>query len=396
VRARLAAERGSALVVAVMVTGLMLALGLAAYGYVDSESRQAAGERKRESAFNQGDGLVAAQTYVLSRAWPASASAAYPTCTWNGSTMTASGASTDATKCPNASAMTNTFTTADYGADSSWITMIRDNGGTSGVWWNTDPTTGTPAQPAWDANGDNQVWVYAKSTVRGRSRIVVERVQAEPARVVFPKNLLTAGSFHVTTGGPKPFLQLNGSTLALRCPSATSTGCYTTTKPNQVQGPGKTVYNWAGTHQITPVELDYLRQAAIANGTYFATCPTSPAGKLVFVESGTCSYNLGNASWNSAASPGMFVLVNGTLKFTGNPVYFGAIYMYNAQGATCSPGPFDAGGASTIQGAILIDGQGCFDVGSNTRVIYDQNAIQNITYYGNMALVRSSYRELKP
>jgi hypothetical protein len=375
-----------------MVTMLMLALGLAAYGYVDSESRQAAGERKRESAFNQSDGLVAAQTYVLSRAWPAASTSAYPTCAWSGSAMTASGATTDTAKCPNASAMSNTYNARDFTTDSSWITMVRDNGGASLVFW--DPAT-TPSQPAWDANGDNQVWVYAKATVRGRGRIVVERVQAEPARVIFPKNLLTAGSFHVTTGGPKPFLQLNGSTLALRCPSAASSGCYTTTKPNQVQGPGKTTYNWGGTHQITPVELDYLRQAAIANGTYYAGCPASPVGKLVFVESGTCTYN-GNTTWNSSAAPGMIVIVSGTLKFIGNPSYYGTIYMYNQQGAVCSPGPFDAGGASYIQGAVLIDGQGCFEVGSNTRVVYDANAIQNITYYGNMALVRSSYRELKP
>jgi hypothetical protein len=371
----------------------MLALGLATYGYVDSESRQAAAERKRESGFNQADGLLAAQTYVLSRAWPAAVTSAYPTCAWSGSAMTASGASTDTTKCPNATAMSNTWNTTDFAASSNWTTMIRDNGGSSAVCW--DSAVGS-AQPAWDANGDNQVWVYAKATVRGRSRTVVERVQAEPARVIFPKNLLTAGSFKVTTGGPKPFLQLKGATLALRCASLATPGCHTTTKPNQVQGPGKTVFAWGGTHQITPIELDYLRQAAVANGTYYTGCPTSPVGKLVFVESGDCSYNLGNASWNTAAAPGMFVVVNGTLRFTGNPTYYGTIYMYNAQNATCNPSVFDAGGSSTIQGAVLIDGQGCFQVGSNTRLIYDPNAIQNITYYGNMALVRSSYRELKP
>jgi Tfp pilus assembly protein PilX len=391
-RSRLAAERGSALVVALMVTMLMLALGLAAYGYVDSESRQSSQERIRESSFNQDDGLVATQTYILSRAWPAGSTAAYPTCTWNGTTLTATGASTDATKCPNSGAMANTFTSKDYAAASSWTTMVRDNGGTSGVFWDNSVT---PSQPAYDANGDNQLWVYSKSTVRGRARIVVERVQAEPARVVFPKNVLVAGQFHVTTGGPKPFLQLNGSTLGLRCNNVNQNECYVTTKPNQVQGPGKTSFKWPGTHQITPVELDYLRQAAIANGTYYTTCPGSMTGKMVFIESGNCSYT-GNTTYNSSASPGMYVIVNGTLTLKGNINYYGAIYMYNAQGATCSPGPFDAGSATYVQGAIFIDGDGCFEVGSNTRVVYDQNAIQNITYYGNMALVRSSYRELKP
>src|SRR5439155_7873305 len=239
-----------------------------------------------------------------------------------------------------------------------------------------------------------QVWVYAKSTINGRSRTVIERIQAEPARIVFPKNLLTAGQFHVTTGGPKPFLQLKGATLALRCPSASASGCYTTTKPNQVQGPGQTTFNYPLTHQVTPVELDYLRQAAIAQGTYYTSCPASPAGKIVFVESGNCSYNA-NGTWNSAAAPGMLVIVNGTLTFRGNPSYYGTLYLYNAQNQGC-PGPFDAGGASYIQGSVLVDGNGCFEVGNNTRVVYDPNAVQNITYYGNMALVRSSFRELNP
>lgn len=390
-RRRLSSQAGAALVVAIMVMTLMMALGIAAYGYVDSESRQASAERMRESAFNQDDGLLAAQTYLLSRAWPAAATTAYPDCSWNGTAVTASGASTDTTKCPNGNAMKNTYSSKDFGTVATWTTMIRDDGGGSQSFY--DPAA-TPSQPSWDANGDYQVWVYARSDVRGKVRIVVQKVQVEPSKVVFPKNLLTAGSFHVTTGGPKPFLQLNGAALALRCPSAASSGCYTTTKPNQVQGPGTTTFNYGGTHQIDPTQLDYLRQTAIANGTYYTSCPGSPAGKLVFVESGNCSYNA-NSTFNSAAAPGIFIVVNGTLTFRGNPSYYGMIYMYNAQAATC-PGPFDAGGASYIQGAVIIDGMGCFEVGANTRVVYDPNAIQSVSYYGNMALVRSSFRELNP
>ncbi|HEX8076050.1 MAG TPA: hypothetical protein VF545_13830 [Thermoleophilaceae bacterium] len=389
-RARLADQSGSALVVAIAVTTLMLALGMAAYGYVDSESKQASAERMRESAFNQDDGLLSAQTYLLSRAWPAAATSAYPDCGWTGSAITASGASTDTTKCPNATALRNTYSSSDYGTVATWTTKVRDDGGTSQSFY--DPAV-TPSQPSWDANGNNQVWVYARSDVRGKVRLVVQKVQVEPSKITFPKNLLTAGSFHVTTGGPKPFLQLNGATLALRCPSATASGCYTTTKSNQVQGPGTTTFNWGGTHQLDPTQLDYLRQTAIAQGTYYASCPGSPAGKLVFVESGNCTYN--NGVYNSAAAPGIFIVVSGTFKLIGNPTYYGMLYMYNAQGQTC-PGPLDAGGASYIQGAVIVDGNGCFEVGSNTRVVYDPNAVQSVTYYGNMALVRSSFRELNP
>jgi Tfp pilus assembly protein PilX len=391
-RARLSSQRGSALVVAVMVTTLMLALGIAAYGYVDSESRQAAAERIRESGFNQTDGLLAAQVYVLSRAWPAAATSAYPDCSWNGTTLTASGANTDTTKCPNTTAMTNTFNTKDFTkTTSTWNTMVRDNGGSSQQYY--DPAS-TPSQPSYDANADNQVWVYSKSVINSKPRIVVQKVQAEPSKIVFPKNVLVAGQFHVTTGGPKPFLQLNGATLGLRCNNVNQAQCFITTKPNQVQGPGSMSFKWPGTHQITPIELDYLRQAAVANGTYYTGCPASPAGKIVFVESGNCTYNA-NGTFNSAANPGMIVIVSGTLTFKGNPSYYGTIYLYNDQDQGC-PGPFDAGGASYIQGAILIDGDGCFEVGNNTRVSYDANAIQNITYYGNMAMMRSSFRELNP
>lgn len=390
-RARLAGQRGSALVVAIMVVTLMMALGLAAYGYVDSESRQASAERMRESSFNQDDGLLSAQTYLLSRGWPASATAAYPDCTWNGTTVVASGGSTDATKCPNATSMRNTYASKDFTTGVTWQTQIRDDGGANGTFFDA---TAAASQPSWDANGNYQVWVWARSDVRGKVRIVVQKVQVEPSKVVFPKNLLTAGSFHVTTGGPKPFLQLNGAALALRCPSASSAGCFTTTKPNQVQGPGTTTFNYGGTHQLDPVQLDYLRQTAIAQGTYYTSCPASPAGKLVFVESGTCSYT-GNSNWNSPTAPGIFIIVNGSLTFRGNPSYYGMIYLYNAQNATC-PGPFDAGGASYIQGSVLIDNQGCFEVGANTRVVYDPNATQSVSYYGNMALVRSSFRELNP
>ncbi|MDQ3936075.1 MAG: hypothetical protein M3340_15745 [Actinomycetota bacterium] len=385
---RLRDQSGSALVIAVIVTGLMMSLGLAGFAYVDGQSRQAADERIRESAFNHDDGVLTSQAFVVSQLWPAAASTAYPDCYWNGSVLSASGASANTARCPDPTVVARSFTARDYATGVQWSTIVRDNGGTS-VDYYDDATT--PTQPAWDANGDGEVWIRAITALRGTRRTVVERIRIDRLTVTLPKNVLTAGSFQVTTGGPKPFISLNGSTLGLRCSSASSSGCYVTTKPGQVKGPGSTSFNWPGTHQIPPSDLDRLRQTAMANGTYYTGCPTSPVGTIVFVESGNCSYN-GNGNWNSAAAPGMFILVNGTLTWRGNPTYYGTVYLYNAQNATCPL--FDAGGSSTIQGAIFIDGPGCFQVGGNTRVIYDANAIRSINYYSSISKVRNSFREL--
>ena len=387
---RLRSERGSALVVAIVVTGLMLALGLAAYSQVDTQAQLAAQERNRESAFNHDDGVLTSQAFVLSRFWPAAASSAYPDCAWNGTTLTASGASSLAARCPDPAAVARTFTTRDFAAGVTWSTLVRDNGGTSGTFFDT---SATPAQPSWDANGDGEVWVRASTTVRRATRTVVVKYRIDRLPVVLPKNVLTAGTFSVS-GGPKPYVTLNGSTLALRCPSQSASGCYSSNKPNQVKGPGSTSFNYPATHTIPPSDLDKLRQTAMANGTYYASgCPGNPAGAMVFVESGNCSY-AGNGTWNSAATPGMFVVVNGTMSWSGNTTYYGAIYMYNAQNATCPV--FDAGGTSNIYGAVLIDGPGCFNVRGNTQLVYDANAVKSISYYGGVSQARNSFRELNP
>jgi hypothetical protein len=387
-RPRLASERGSALIVAVLVAGLMLSLGIAAFAYVDQQSREAAKERHRESAFNESDGVLSAQGFVLSRFWPAAAVNAFPDCAWNGTVMVASGATTATLRCPSPTAVAQTFTSRDYAAGTTWATAVRDNGGTSATFY--DPAS-TPSQPSWDANGDGELWVRATSTLRGTHRAVVARLRIDRLPVVLPKNVLTAGTVSVS-GGPKPYVVQNGSTLALRCPSATASGCYSSSKPNQIKGPGTTSFNYPATHTLPPSDLDKLRQTAIANNTYYANgCPSSPVGTLVFVEVGNCNY-AGNGTWNSPSAPGMMVIVNGTMTWSGGATYYGVIYMFNAQNATCPV--FDAGGNARIFGAVFIDGLGCFALRGNTQVTYEANAVQSVNYYGGVSQVRNSFREL--
>lgn len=384
----LASDRGIALVIAVIVTTLMMGLGLSAYAYVDSQSQMATQERQREAAFNVSDAVLAAQGFVLSQYWPAAAANAYPDCSWNGTALTASGATTNSLRCPDPGAITQAFTSTDHVTGTRWSTIVRDNAGASLDFY--DPLV-TPSQPSWDANGDGEVWLRATSHLRKSRRTVVVRLSLDRIAVLLPKYVLTTGTLSVS-GGPKPYIVQNGSSIALRCASAATAGCYSSTKPNQVKGPGSTSFGYPATHTLAPSDLDKLRQTARANGTYYASgCPASPAGALVFVESGTCSYGA-NGTWNSAAAPGMLVVATGTLTWTGNVTYHGTIYMYNQQNATCPL--FDMGGSARIYGAVLIDGPGCFQVRGNSQLSYDANAVRSLTYNASISQVRNSFREI--
>ncbi len=92
---------------------------------------------------------------------------------------------------------------------------------------------------------------------------------------------------------------------------------------------------------LPPAAIDGLRQRAKALGTYYATCPASPAGELVFVEQGDCRYkgDKKKSTWgvyarkrievNSAANPGAFVVADGSVTFDGKLTYYGIVYAAN-------------------------------------------------------------------
>ena len=70
-------EAGNALVVALVVMGLLLSLGLALLKQVDSEQAEGGSQRARESSFQVAEGALNAQVFQLSTRWPDSA-APYP------------------------------------------------------------------------------------------------------------------------------------------------------------------------------------------------------------------------------------------------------------------------------------------------------------------------------
>jgi Tfp pilus assembly protein PilX len=139
-------ERGSALVTAMLVMMLLMAFGIATAALVDTDQADSRRERERESSFQLTEGALNAQLYQLSTRWPGATTAtAYP--------LSCGPVSSEA-DCPNGAAIQQNFTGADYASGISWVSQVRDNGGTSPNYWSEDLLT---SQPSYDRNDDNFV-----------------------------------------------------------------------------------------------------------------------------------------------------------------------------------------------------------------------------------------------
>ena len=398
---RLAAEEGGwALATTIMVTALMVSLALATAAWVDGQTRTSTRERLNESDFNLAEGLFNAQIYILSHAWPENpTSPAYPSsCTQ----------ASNSPLCPDPSSMGGSYSTADY-KNVNWTTEVHDNDkGDSPNFYNDK----NPSSALWDSNGDHKMWVRAQATVKGRTRVVLGLVKVELFAESLPTSAIVAGSLSTTNNGNKQIVctrlpddpsghdctsssQLAGPVL-LRCTGGVGSSCQDF-KDGQVS-PDPVVTGYTGTG-LTPDALDRLRQRAISEGTYYASgCPSSPAGALVFVENGNCSYNNSSPGpWNSATSPGMFVMNQGTLSLTGNQTYYGVIYHANAQGAVgCSPAcPVSLNGTVAVRGGIQVAGQGAVMAGSSKiNVLFDSYAFTAVRSYGAATIVQNKWREI--
>jgi len=61
----LRAERGSSIVLAMALMTMMLAVGLAAYSFVDTQQENSMQERHRESSFNLAEAVLNEQSFTL-------------------------------------------------------------------------------------------------------------------------------------------------------------------------------------------------------------------------------------------------------------------------------------------------------------------------------------------
>ena len=408
-RTHLSRQEGSALVIAVTMMAIMLTVGLASIAFVDTETRASRQEREREARLNLTEGVIAAELFLMSRDWPSTAAAAYPTdCT---QTSTAA-------KCPSPTQVNSHFDGVDFKLPTSWNVQVRDNG-TAGSYYSDAAVLG---QATYDRGGpgganvpDGEMWIRAEGDLGGKDRVVVARVRVEQKPLNPPQAAFIAGKFKAGNSGNKVIVTSNGKPGVVRCddtgtPSQGSNACRGY-DPGQVSDTVTSDIN-APSAAISPGLMEVLKQTAINNGTYYAnSCPADPSGEVVYVASAQCSYT-GNMTVNPVSKKGIFIVERGTISVKGNIVWYGLLYGMNTQDCGKSPTPtpaptpcisnkgftdnvVDLSGNTDIQGAVFVDGPGRFLAGeSKLNLTYNPNSYLNITAYGTAGIIQNTWREV--
>lgn len=381
---RIVHEEDGSVVVAMVVLVLMLVLGFATYAAVETQTRLSSVDRVRESSFNLSEGALNAQTFIIGRLGPGSPARSYPAqCPAAGDPL-----------CPDETRLADSFDgalQADYADGAGWTTSVRDNG--TGDFY--DPANVSPY--TYDQNGDNRVWVRADATVRGRTRSIVALIAVEARPVAFPRYSITAGHFSTTNNGNKLIVSTTGSLgLAVRCSTPPeSASCLDYESQKGQVSPENLVYGYPTRPAVTADDLAGLEELAQANGTYYTSCPANPSGAVVVVESGNCSYNnsVQAPCCNSAQSPGLFIIKNGTFSLNGNLEYNGIVYALNEQNT--SGNVVSLGGTAAIKGGVTVDGPGGVAAGaSGTNIVYAPGAFEGVRSFGTAAVVQNTWREL--
>ena len=392
---RLADERGSALVTAMLVMFALVAFSMSIAAFIDTDQADSRRERERESSFHVTEGVLNAQIYQLSTRWPsATTSTAYP------SSCTASSTATD---CPNGAAVQGNFTTVDHASGTQWETQVRDNGGATPNYWSDDLLT---TQPSYDRNDDNFLWVRASGVVRGRPRTLVALVEAENVALNFPRAALVSGHFETSNTGNKVIIDTNGTAnqfspgdIIVRCALTVPTCANYDQAKGQIQ-PNTVQSNVEQPRAVSVEALDQLRERARSEGNYYTGCAPSLAGdqpgEMVFMEyADSCEYNA-SAVYNTAAKPGYVVIARGNIaKTNGTADFYGIIYHANLDNETANV--ITLTGNISVYGSIVIDGPGGLSAGSSkVNLVYDPNVFNGFKAFGTAGIVQNTFREISP
>jgi hypothetical protein len=394
--------------------GIMLSIGLASFAFVDQQQRESGIERIRETSFNYAEGVLTSQVFNLTGSkWPGKAAGVagsgitpVPTCT----------PSSSDSRCPNASSLASLFNSTDTASGATWQTQVRDNDSTDaghiGQTYYSDAITA--GQPGYDANGDGKVWVRAQATARGKTRAIVALVRVETQQEDIPRNALLSGRVTISNKGNKVIidstLSAGSAPVTVRCTPMLLevTACLghnitlSFTLANLISlldkqiSPNNTVTNYQGGNALSAAALLRLKQKAIADGTFYATCPSNVAnltGATVWIDSGNCVYTA-NSDVNSQANPGT-LFVNGTINFGGTASFWGLIYGVNPNNSSGTI--VDVEGSATVQGGVIVDGNGTYIAGSSAlNIVYRPQAFDGVKTFGSAGIIQNTWREIKP
>ncbi len=405
---RMRREEGWLVVTAIAVITMMVGIGLAIFSTVDTQQSMSRQERNRDSAFNLAESALYAQAFILSRNWPFQNAPTHPTSWVCTQTVTTDGTCPSYTSLQNALDGTNI---PDLKSGIQWKLTVTDNGkpGSPTTDYITDPSDPNYTNTAYDANGDNRLWVRADGWAQGKERSMVALLQLEQFSEPFPHNVVTAGHFQTDNNGNKVLINTKGdsatgSQVVVHCPQ-TQSNCASLGKDGQVNGP--IVYSpppGGDSSQIptamTPSQLARFQAVAQNNGTYYTSCPTDLTGSVVFIDfpsyspSNECmspSYT-GNATWNSPTSPGLLIIRNGILSLGGNTTYYGLVYAANP--SCTSDNLVLTQGNTHIFGGVAVDCLGGLDIGESQENVTFLSKAFDLKTTGAAGLVQNTWREL--
>ena len=414
-------ESGNVLVTAILLLSIMLSLGFAVASQVDTQTSQSRIEREKESTFNLAEAALSAQTFILGRRGTGIQGHQYPL---NGCPVAAG---VDDYFCPLSAQIAKSYNGAgqvDFNfADPAdgWRTYMRDD---------RDPETGeplrfwddeiiNPANPKYDdwarydADGNRHVWVRSEAIVRGRKRAIVAWVRIEDRVINFPQYAVLAGRVGGKNSGGhggRPLVNSTGSALgiAVRCsgpypPQSVSCIDLNPTKGPQLQPPTNFQLNYPRQSALEdPDALQALEDVARANGTYYASCPANPNGKIVVVEdAGDCRYtNSAPAApgaskcCNSQVDPGLYIVKRGKVDFGGNIEFWGVVWNANLANSP-DIDMIETSGTAAIHGGALVDGPGGVYAGSaGDNIVFYATAFENISSVGTAGVVQNTWREI--
>ncbi|MBK5229948.1 MAG: hypothetical protein JJE27_02135 [Thermoleophilia bacterium] len=433
-RALLKNEDGFLATLAVVIMTAMMIGGLALLALNQRNNDSLASDRQTQTAYSVAEAGLNDQIKLLSTSWPSSVGTKEPSVCTQLSTSTA---------CPDPATLNANFanTLAAYD-NATWAISVRDNVAALATDFQltnmdtaTDATCGT-APCTWDSNADGVLWVVAQAVLQdptcvarlaaaptgattavsncARKRTLLAQANINTTLVSVPANSITAGSFSTLNSGNKVMVNETGCSgnganeiclskepapVAVRCTPPPDTpppnACLDYIPPKNQVSPAVVKPSQSSDLLISSDQLNMLRTAAKAYGTYYTTCPSTPAGTLVFVELtiyGTCTYNGG--TYNSAASPGAFIIANGHVELNANTVFYGLIYALNNHAPTNDTVIMVHGGA-TVQGALLCEGDGRIAVGeTKNALMFDPRAFSTLKGMLNVVMGRNSFRDI--
>jgi hypothetical protein len=451
---RLRGEQGSALMMALAIMLMGLLIGSALLATAIAQQHQAGNQQQSETAYSLAEAALNAQVFALSQQWPTSADAPQPsTPPGYGYPTRCNAASNGTSYCPapaDLSAYTPGAQTCPSGVPgdawntgsavtNGWSTYVRDAGASGAssqaLFSSSAEKTAAPFNASVHSNGAGSVWVRAVGIVNCHVAVLVTKVSDQVGSLSFPKYVLDANSFSTSNNGQKDIVNVqdtNGNTsqISLRCagaangngaqpPNATCAGARNS---SQIQPAPSYASPPAGSPTLNAAQLAAVKKLAIEKGTYIPSsvaCSSITAAQL----QGSPVYIEGNASCNGSGGisissnpqinapplpPGLLVIVNGTISFSGTATYYGVIYAPNEGGYTGDV--VTLGGTSTVVGGISVDGNASLNLGSSGNgavdctdtsksqkcgdLEYDAGAFSGLSGFDGAASAPNMFRQL--